>query len=301
MIPGIGRFLAVPVSADRNIVAVGATTLGTAYVATSPDGVTWTSQTVSGAILNGVAYSSDLDLYCAVGNTGEVVTSDDGGVTWTSQTSGASFSFSAVYWNGSLFVAVGTAGIYTSPDGVTWTSRTSPIGSGGYKALTMQGSRLIAVGDDGSTGKSAYSDNGTSWTGADISLWFYYGAAANSTVIIASGNNGRISTSASGTSWTAQSSGTTQNLFDVEWNGSLFCAVGTNMIRTSPDGVTWTQRGGTLSNRFLTGIAWTGTQFVAVGSSNAPVTPRAYTSPDGLTWTEQSTGLSSAYFNAVCV
>lgn len=301
MLPGIGRFLAAPDTAARILVAVGATGTNTAYAATSTDGIAWTSQTVSGGGLNSVCYAPELSLHCAVGAGGEIVTSSDNGVTWSAQTSAAVSDFNAVAWTGTSFVAAGIAGIYTSPDGVTWTARTPPYAGGGFKDITLQSGRVIAVGDDGSSGKFGYSDDdGATWTGGNISTGFYYGAVATSSIAVGVGNLGRIVTSTNGASWTSQTSGTSFGLFDVEWNGSLFCAVGPAQIRTSSDGVTWADQTGSIT-RNLNGIVWTGTQFVVVGSSGGPLTPRVLTSSDGITWTEQSIGLSSAGLEAVCI
>lgn len=301
MIPGLGRFVPATAPASSLIVAAGGTSTSTAYIATSPDGITWTSRSVTGGALNGVAYSPSLGLYCAVGNAGLIVTSPDG-VTWTSRTSGTSDAIFGVIWGIGVFVAFGfNAGIRTSSDGITWTSRTNPLPTGGYRGGTVFGSRLILIGSDGAAGgRIAYSDNGTSWTAANTNTGDWFGGAASAGLMVLTGNLGRIQTSANTTSWTSQSSGTSSDLRDAEWNGSLFAAVGVNQLRTSPDGVTWTDRSGGISNRTMRGVTWTGTQFVAVGESGGPLTPRVYTSPDGLTWTERSTGLSSAGFTAVC-
>jgi hypothetical protein len=304
MLPGIGRFMAAPDAAARVLVAVG-TTGSAAYVATSTDGASWTSQTVSGSPLNGVCYSSSLDLHCAVGNAGTILTSDDAGVTWTSRTSGTSLALTGVAWNGSIFVAtcINTDKVFSSPDGVTWTQRTAPYGSGPFNDVFVQGTSFIVVGSDGSgNGRAAYSSNGTSWTGAaSMVSGSYQGVGGSTSMLVTVGGSGKIATSTDGgANWTAQTSGTAFGLFDVEWNGSVFCAVGPAQVRTSPDGVTWTDRTGSIA-RNLYGIVWTGNQFVAVGSSSGPLTPRVLTSPDGTTWTEQSIGLSGAGFEAVCI
>jgi hypothetical protein len=43
------------------------------------------------------------------------------------------------------------------------------------------------------------------------------------------------------------------------------------LVRTSPDGVTWTDRG-SATGSWLTAITWDGSKFVAVGISGAILT-----------------------------
>ena len=89
-----------------------------------------------------------------------------------------------------------------------------------------------------------------------------------------------------GTIWHKQNIGTTQLLFAVAWSGSQFVAVGYDgAILTSPDGHAWTSQD-TGTTQSLSGIVWSGSQFVAVGGATI------LTSPDGHTWTSQDNGNS---------
>ena len=84
---------------------------------------------------------------------------------------------------------------------------------------------------------------------------------------------------------TSRTSGTTQNLFGVAWSGTQFVAVGdSGIILTSPNGIAWTSRTSG-TTQSLNGVAWSGTQFVAVGISGIIVT-----SPDGIVWTTRTSG-----------
>ena len=77
----------------------------------------------------------------------------------------------------------------------------------------------------------------------------------------------QASASVPGGMWYAQTSGTSQDLLDVAWSGSQFVAVGySGTILTSPNGSTWTAQKSGTS-QILWHVAWSGSQFVAVGQT----------------------------------
>ncbi|MFZ1640435.1 MAG: Calx-beta domain-containing protein [Candidatus Contendobacter sp.] len=85
----------------------------------------------------------------------------------------------------------------------------------------------------------------------------------------------------------AQGTGTIINddaatgLLSIAWSGDQFVAVGTGgAILTSPDGATWTAITPAPTTQDLYGVAWSGQRFVVVGKSGTILT-----SPDGATWT----------------
>jgi serine/threonine protein kinase len=72
--------------------------------------------------------------------------------------------------------------------------------------------------------------------------------------------------------WHIQDSGTAVNLYDVAWSGSQFVAVGDpGTILTSPDGRTWTPQHSYTEQRLL-GVAWSRSRFVAVGDPGTILT-----------------------------
>jgi trimeric autotransporter adhesin len=90
-----------------------------------------------------------------------------------------------------------------------------------------------------------------------------------------------------GAQWTPQASGSAFDLTGVAWSGTTFVAVGTSgTILSSADGTTWTSRTSNTVNGF-TAVTWSGSMFVAVG-----VGATVLTSPDGITWTPHDTGVS---------
>ena len=146
------------------------------------------------------------------------------GLTWTA-CSGDTFSNGVcfdIYWNGSLWVAVGFEdsspypGAYTittSSDGITWTRNTTATFTG-FGSYT------------GSIGVRVTYGNGR---------W------------IAVGQDGRMLTSTDGVNWSvATTSGLTiTDYLDVKWTGQQWILVGASavpIVFTSPDGLNWTSK-----------------------------------------------------------
>jgi hypothetical protein len=124
-------------------VAVGSS--GMIY--TSPDATTWTQQT-SNTSNNLRRITWNGSLYVVVGDSGTLLTSPDG-ITWTVRDSGTSSYLYSVIWTGSEFYAAGGYAIQKSTDGITWQSMSLPSGYFTIKGIAWNGSRMIAVGDDG--------------------------------------------------------------------------------------------------------------------------------------------------------
>jgi hypothetical protein len=76
----------------------------------------------------------------------------------------------------------------------------------------------------------------------------------------------------------------------TKWEGPLIVAVGNGTIRTSPDGVRWTQQATGLG--LLNAVAFNGSMWVAVGNSG-----RVYTSPDGGNWTARVSPTTEPLFD----
>ena len=103
----------------------------------------------------------------------------------------------------------------------------------------------------------------------------------------------RCATSSDGITWTSRTMSGAQGWQDVAWNGTLFCAVGSNggatLCATSPDGVTWTEQTATTG---YCAVAWNGSVFCAVGNASGTA---AATSPDGVTWTARTLPTSQTW------
>ena len=170
---GLGQFAAAGASIDNGsyssglYVAVGAT--GT--LATSPDGITWTTRTSgfgSPYAINGVAfgYSKSIveasgynshaaqPIFVAVGAGGIITTSFDG-ITWTARTSGVSTAISSVTFANGIFLATTTSSGYLfSVDGIYWNTGTASIGSVNLLASTYNNGRWAVAGPGGTLGIS---------------------------------------------------------------------------------------------------------------------------------------------------
>lgn len=98
-------------------------------VLTSPDGITWSSQTASGGTwLVSIAYGNGK--WVAVGAGGTILVSSDL-KTWVNATAATPNRLNGVLYNGSFWVAVGEAAtIVTSPDALNWTVQPIPAGLG---------------------------------------------------------------------------------------------------------------------------------------------------------------------------
>lgn len=212
--------------------------MGYDYAATSPDGVTWTKvYPLPASGWETVIWASGLNLYVAVGENGNIMTSPNGS-TWTLRTSGTTQFLSGIVWTGTQLVVSGGA-ILTSPDGVTWTVRVATVAGGGTLSLAWNGSLLVNVG--GTTIQT--SPNGITWTartnpsGADL-----YSVIWNGVAFVAVGGAGAVLTSPDGITWTARTSGASgENFQGLAASGTL--VVGStnagNAYISRDNGVTW--------------------------------------------------------------
>jgi hypothetical protein len=198
-------------------------------------------------ILTSVVYGGGK--FVAVGPAGSLITSQDGR-SWTRHPGGPD-AFD-ICWNGQLFVAVGEdGGVFASADGIAWVDLTSPVAVD-----------LVEV--DWGSGR-----------------------------FIAVSKNDSVLTSSNGVDWYATSTGLPDSFFnDVVWDGARFLAVGyanaggqedTAVVMSSNNGTSWSlvrrlDLGWFESDTFIA-VDWTGSEYVAAGTSGAVVS-----SPDAQSW-----------------
>lgn len=238
--------------------------------------------------------------------------STNDGLTWTLATyAGIQGTGRAVAWNGSLWMAGGSAGagpdsVAVSSDGINWTGLGKPGPGGGLAdvyAVANNGLGRWVIGGVGLPAAMLYTDDdGGSWTNIGQPVPFCRGIAYSSSLgrwvavgdtngfptpiaITSYSNDGFLWTSTLVTPFTTTCNG-------VAWNGSYWLAVGvgtTNVFATSLDGITWTGQGNTVYDTLgnpvvlngVRSVAWDGSLWVAAASSSNST----LTSPDGITWT----------------
>lgn len=222
-------------------------------IASSPDGLTWTSlsNTASAADLNAVAFGGSI--YVAAGAGGVMLYSTDG-INWTAATSATGNNINGLATNGlNGFVGVGAGGtIVYSSNGTTWTAATSGT-TNDLLAVTYGSVGFVAVGTGGTLLTSA---DGVTWTavasntGRDLrSVTYGYNASTGTTLFVAAGALGALVASPNGTTWTSYASLPVSNINSIAY-GTQFVLVGdSGIIYTSTDGTSWqVQASGTGNN-----------------------------------------------------
>jgi hypothetical protein len=250
----------------------------------SADGNTWTAGTSNTAQpLRGV--SSDASgQWVAAGSRGTISASTNA-QDWTATVSGNSDQLWSAAFSGGQWIVTGNNGrIVTSPNGTDWTSVSS-----GYSFtlldLAYNSTNLFTLsGTSSQGGLILTSPDGTNWTqhAPSTRLEQLYGIEYGNGSWVAVGDKGTIATSDDPRTktWVSRTSGVTDDLKDVVYNGSnLYVVVGKGgTILTSLDTITWTQRASTTTYD-LWGVAYDGVRYVAVGDEGVILT-----SGDGVTW-----------------
>lgn len=167
---------------------------------------------------------------------------------WINGNSPSALDWLDIAYGNGTFVAVSGFTVATSPDADHWNAW-STVDQGVFaRCIVWGGTQFVTLGTTG----SATSPDGIHWTGHSMT------------------------------------GGITGNIYKVAWNGSLLVGVGENgLIITGTDGANWVKRiSGTTTT--LTGVAWTGAKFAAVGGSAATGANVLCMSADGIAWTVQA-------------
>jgi len=94
-----------------------------------------------------------------------------------------------------------------------------------------------------------------------------------------------------GVTWTARTSGTTAGLSSVVWTGTQFVAVGSSStVLTSPDGITWTQRA--LGSSTPANLTSVAWSGQTLVAISTSLTGNAFSSSDGISWSPLSLPLA---------
>jgi hypothetical protein len=249
----------------------------TKVLLTSPDGITW-SRRLNFYSVNSLAWTGTQIV--GVGREGTIRTAPTvPTVAWTERRATLLDDGleSVIHFN-SLFAAVGSQAIITSPDGITW----KKIGnwSASFRSAATSGKEAVAVGYRVlGKGVIVSTADGASWTerttGTNKQL---FGVAWTGAQFVAVGDSGAILTSLDGISWDMRTTDFVTPLSSVASSENKIVCVGNNgIVATSTDGITWKSKSVDPGNHLIS-LVWTGSGFVATGSKGA------LTSPDGETW-----------------
>lgn len=253
-------------------VAVGDGSSGGTFVATSSDGITWTTQTPSivATIIQSVCWSPEKNLFVAVAltnNVNGIMTSPDG-INWTTRVKPTANALLDVCWSPerSLFCAVGSNVIYTSTDGTTWVSRTPPsLKNWRSVCWSSETSQFCAVASTG-------------------------------------GSTSTIATSTDGITWVGRTSIDTNGLGSVIWSPErgMFVAqsfnIGSNHIAVSYNGVDWSGvsiQGIDPSFSIDGPVVWCAELGIFIATSYSSI----FISTDGINWNLYSSNSISTGFN----
>ena len=296
----------------------------------SSDGINWSYKAIRPVELSSIYYYDgiwDGSKYILIGTYGIIASSTDF-VNWDYGVRGNANSLSGIVYTGSQYISVGEKGnILVSKNGESWTLASSTTSESLYD-IAWNGSKFVAVGYDSTI---IQSDDGVNWfigykpeqssilqdvvfNGSRFVAVGYYQTCMSldginwitkrdsytrlnsvtwgNGLFVAVGNEGLIKTSPDGLLWTQQVSGTKESLKYLIWNGDKFTAIGSSgIILTSPDGISWTTLT-SIPNIQLESIVYGLNQYVVVGFRG-----EILTSPDGLTWTKQVSGVSDRFYS----
>jgi hypothetical protein len=222
---------------------------------TSPDGITWTSNSTS------IGASAGHDWW------------------------GGGRSQLIAYNGTNTYVAIGASYPMTSPDGAVWTQRASTISG----PIAFLGTKFFIFGSTANAGYSLqYSTDGITWPATDASLASSYicSVTYSGSVYVCIGRNtagtaGEIWSSTTGIAWTNRLSLAGASFDSVEYGGGMFVAAGNGKLYSSPDGTSWTSRTATLGATYPT-VFYINSLWILC---NPQTTNCLYTSPDGIVWT----------------
>jgi hypothetical protein len=140
------------------------------------------------------------------------------------------------------------------------------------------------------------SEDGITWSNSDLTGNHYRAIAWSGSLglFVAIGHTS-LATSTNGINWTLRTP-VAQIFNAITWAEELglFMAAGTWYIYSSPDGINWTQRFDQSPFHTFIAIAWSGSIFAVLASTN-----KIYSSPDGITWTDRTPAVGALVYSGV--
>lgn len=284
---------------DLNIYVVGGYAKQGTYgndknICYSSDLVNWTVSLTTSKDLIRVVYAGG-KFFC-IFSSYPGFRSSSNGINWSAEVTIAPNieTIGYISSNGTYLAAISNGDIYSSLDTNQWAKiRTAPS----YKPLKkfiFGNNGVIVVINKNSSGILVSLDNGATWAENTLSSKsFYDGVWANSKFVLC-GYNGDIAVSSNGIDWTYPTSGTTNHLNCIAFDGARFLSIGygTNGFAvTSTDGLNWsTQICPDLTKYSVTEIFFANGKFIATGYGFI------YSSTDGTNFVTET---AAPQFNAI--
>jgi hypothetical protein len=162
-------------------IAVGDNSVGVNSIASSYDGITWTGNSALNGVMDDLRTIAYGDGKLVVGNRNvaqpAIAYSTNNGTTWTTVAGTPLDTVVDIFFNGSLWVAVGdnssvNQSIMISSDGITWSlpSVGSDIFTTQGQTVTFSNDRWLAGGQSATFDMATSTDNGNTWTGINATL-----------------------------------------------------------------------------------------------------------------------------------
>lgn len=224
-------------------------------------------KTVGPTPVNSIAFSPELGICVAVGGSGQIRTSTEplnSSSAWTSVSSGTTITLLDVIWTGTAFIAVGANVILRSYDGVTWNTLNN--GLGGQRVMS-NGSTIITYGTNfpaiNMSVLRVSIDNGTTWgvvEGGWAAVEVIY--VQELALYIAIGKSNLIKTSPDAVTWTTLPVPVAGALHSIAWSGERLVIGGFNTLVTSTNGINWQNKMVGAPFGTISRVFWTGYRFL---------------------------------------
>lgn len=220
--------------------------------------------------------------------------STDYGVTWKRVYQDKRFT--EVCFGAGVFVATAdnsdTNAFRYSTDGFTWIDSTALPRSIAITNLVFVNG--VFIGLTGSLGYSYSSADGITWTETNIGLLFSAIRDCGTFAMAAGSSDGLLYKTTDGVSYTvaqpsvitATTTGAASSENDIASNSTTFIAINASVVKTSTDGVTWTDRTITLSSPISVAIGGTTAVLTSLNNRNVSVS-----TDSGVTWTDYANAL----------
>lgn len=266
----------------------------------SSDAVTWTQATglpFSAPSNEQHAFETNGDILVAVG---ESIVSTEDAATFTLRSSrpvDTTLRLFTVLQGGGKWLLTGDGVTAVSTDLEHWT--TTPQTAKQFENAAYGAGKFIATGPGPGAQPVVYqSTDGVNWQIVGTAGQYDFEAIAygGGRWVAASASDKRFYHSVDGAAWVAGQSFSGHQIFDIEYLGGEFIAVGTTSF-LSDDGLGWSGGiGGT--GALMYDVDYADGIFVAVGATNTTTSAdgRLSTSTDGLHWTSRTPGTIEALF-----